>query len=52
LPVHISRRELAESPLLKDLSAFAGYSEVKHVKGPFRPLQRGATVANPRHMYS
>jgi acyl-CoA synthetase (AMP-forming)/AMP-acid ligase II/archaellum component FlaC len=52
LPMHMSRRELAESPLLKDLSAFSGYTEVKHVKGPaFRPLQRGATVAGPRPMH-
>ncbi|PXF48392.1 putative peroxisomal-coenzyme A synthetase [Gracilariopsis chorda] len=34
MPQGISRRELAESPLLQDLSQFPGYSEVKHVKGP------------------
>ncbi|CAN8071861.1 unnamed protein product [Agarophyton chilense] len=34
MPVGLSRRELAESPLLQDLSQFPGYSEVKHVKGP------------------
>eukprot|EP00178_Gracilaria_changii_P008538 TRINITY_DN2586_c0_g1_i1.p1 TRINITY_DN2586_c0_g1~~TRINITY_DN2586_c0_g1_i1.p1 ORF type:complete len:874 (-),score=243.25 TRINITY_DN2586_c0_g1_i1:3377-5998(-) len=34
MPAGISRRELAESPLLQDLSQFPGYSEVKHVKGP------------------
>lgn len=34
MPADISRRELAESPLLQDLSQFPGYSEVKHVKGP------------------
>lgn len=38
LPIGMSRRELADSPLLKDLSAFSGYSEVKtkgsHIRGP------------------
>lgn len=34
IPDRMTRRELSESPLLKDLSAFAGYCETKKVKGP------------------
>lgn len=34
MPEGITRRELAESALLKDLSSFSGFSDVKHVKGP------------------
>lgn len=59
LPDGMSRRELSESPLLKDLSAFAGYTEVKgHVRGPQyrngpdgRPQASGKERA-PRPLYA
>ncbi len=34
VPQNMTRRELSESTLLKDLSAFSGYCETKKVKGP------------------
>jgi hypothetical protein len=61
LPVGMSRRELSESPLLKDLSAFSGYSEVKgsgaHIRGPAArappaPPGAGGKERPPRPMYA
>lgn len=34
MPMTLSRKELADSNILKDLKHFSGFSDVKHVKGP------------------
>lgn len=53
LPVGMNRRELSESSLLKDLSAFKGYSEVKgsstNIKGPaYRGPQASGSMGRER----
>jgi acyl-CoA synthetase (AMP-forming)/AMP-acid ligase II len=48
LPLSMSRRELSESPILKDLSEFKGFTEIKgsNIKGPAWP-QKGGRAPRP-----
>lgn len=48
VPMGMSRRELSESKLLQDLSAFAGFSDVKHVRGPAWNAAQANSAAMPR----
>jgi hypothetical protein len=51
VPMSMSRRELSESPILKDLSEFKGFTDVKgsNIKGPAWPQKGGRA---PRPMYT
>lgn len=57
LPVGLSRRDLSDSPLLRDLSEFSGYTDVKssHIRGPTWRTKEpavGGSDRPPRSMYA